>query len=182
MVTLNEAVVILITGDHAPANFTGLYQRRLHIHHVALFVPAAISGRDVAFERLTVSVFTHHIHIRRRVAGAAHQPGRAAHDFDFVVNRRVARGVAKVPAVIKKRRHIFVGEIADVKTAREKVGPAGVNARGGHAHGVFQHIFNGVQLLILHALLANDAYGLRNVARHQEHFRTGCGGFDAVIL
>ncbi|MNE14941.1 hypothetical protein D3C80_1078370 [compost metagenome] len=73
-------------------------------------------------------MFTHHVDVGGRVSRPAHQPGSAAYDFDFIENRGITRGIAKVPAVIEKCRHVLIGKVADEETARVEVGTAGINA------------------------------------------------------
>ncbi|MNV78348.1 hypothetical protein D3C71_1718320 [compost metagenome] len=128
MVTFNPGVAVFVTGDDAPAHIAGFRQRRLQIHHVTLFVPAAVGGGDVAFELFAVGVFTHHVDVGRGVTRSAHQAGCAAHHFDFVENGRVACGITKIPAVIEESGHIFIGKVAYEETARIEVGTAGIDA------------------------------------------------------
>ena len=113
-------------------------------------------------------MFTHHIDVGGWVTRSAHQAGCAAHHFDFVENGRVACGITKIPAVIEESGHIFIGKVADEETARIEVGTAGIDARRTHTDGIIQHRANGVQLLILHTLLAHDADRLGNITRNQQ--------------
>ena len=181
-VTFDVAVIVLITGDQTATHVARFTQWRGQIGNIALFVPAAVGGGNVAGEFFAVGVFTHHVYRRGRVTRPGHQTGCAAHHFDTFVQRGVRFGIAQVPARLKHRRDTVGHVVVDEKTAR--VIRAAIHIRDvlRNAGGVIEYLTERLQLLILHTLCADDADRLRNIALRQQHFGACGGDRHAVIL
>jgi len=182
VIAIQPAVLILITGYHAPAHRTFLIQRAGSIEHVTLFVPASVTGADIAGEFFAVGVFTHHVDRGGRIARPGHQACGATHHFDAVINRGVFGGITKIPGVADGRWNVVVSVIIDVKTAGEIGYAFAVDDFRRDAGGVIQHVAHRLEVLILHALFGDHTDRLRNIARRQVHFGARSGGFDRVIL
>ncbi len=181
-VAVQPAVIVLVARYHAATDATVVGQRGREVSHVALFVPAAILGGDVAGKLTAVGVLAHHVNGGGGVTGAGGQAVGAANHFNTFIQGGIGEGVTHIPAGLKQGRNTVDHKVIDLKTAGVEVGALRVRCALGNAGGVFQHVAEGLQLLILHALFADDAHGLRDITRNQQHFGAGGGGFNAVVL
>ncbi|MNE02240.1 hypothetical protein D3C80_947110 [compost metagenome] len=116
IVSVKPGVVVLITGHDTRANIAIVGQRALHIHDIALFIPATVFCRNVAFELTAGGMFTHHVDRRRRVTGSGHQPIRTTHHFDAFKERSIRKGVAQVPTRFKIGRDAINHVVINLET------------------------------------------------------------------
>ena len=136
VVVINKTVVVLITRNKTTAHVTRLYQRSLQIQHVALFVPATVTGGDIAFKFIAVCMLTYHVDVGGGISRAGHQAGCAAYHFNTIVNGGIGGGVAKVPYFADGGWKIIIRIVTDKEAARVKYRPVAVLYLRGDAGGV----------------------------------------------
>ena len=179
---IDPAVAIGVLAHHARTHAARGVQRRRHVAHHAALVPAADAGLGPTCHLPAVGMLAHQVDRRRRVPGAGHQAGGAAHDLDAVVDRQAGGDFAAAPLLLVGGRQAIDLQVVDLETARRELGAVAFILVDRDAGGVVDDVGHGLQALVFDALQRHHRYRLRRLAQRQVQRRGGAGRTGGVRI
>ncbi|MNQ46119.1 hypothetical protein D3C85_599250 [compost metagenome] len=164
-VHVDPGVALIGLPDKARANRAFLVQRRGHIGLDAIGVPSTGAQLHRTLQFLAVGALAHHVEGCGRVTRAGHQTVGAAYHFNAVIHGQTAENLTRTPWLLIDGRYAIDHQRVEFKTTGVELGTAGFIAIDRHTGGVVDHVEDGFQILVLNALLGDDADGLRCFAQ-----------------
>ncbi|MNN38954.1 hypothetical protein D3C81_1529750 [compost metagenome] len=164
-VHVDPGVTLVGLADQPRANGAFLVQCRGHIAQHAIGVPCAGAQFYRPLQVSAVGAFAYHVEGCGRIAGTGHQTVGTAHHFHAVVHGQAAENLPRAPGLLEDGGYAIDHQRVELKTAGVELGPTGFIAVDRHPGGIVDHVENRMQVLVLDALLGDDADRLRGFAQ-----------------
>ncbi len=164
---VDVALAVGLRGDETAPYMTAFRKFPRHIQLGAVAVPGAGLYGQLAL-RLQGRLLADQVHGGAGVTGAGHQPGRAAHHLDPVIDGHVGEVVAKAVAVgTVDAVDLDVVDLQATHVDLVGVAASWPHAVHYHAGGLLEHLGHVGEILVLDLLAGDHADRLRRFAHRQ---------------
>ncbi|MNZ80782.1 hypothetical protein D3C78_994280 [compost metagenome] len=156
-----------LLGDHRPApHGAGIIQRATGIDLPTVVVPGTAREAEFGLGH-GLAAFAHEIDATGGAARALHHPGGAAQDFDTVVIGHVAAETVGLDIAVA---HVQRNAVVLILAGHPE--PTGIEILAAHgrvvdgdAGGLFHHLIDGVEVLVIEHLAGDHRHRLRRFAQ-----------------
>ncbi|MNF53817.1 hypothetical protein D3C84_352220 [compost metagenome] len=175
-VHVDPGVALVGLPDKPRTNGAFRVQCRGHIGLDAIGVPCAGAQFYRTLQVRAVGTLAHHVEGCGRITGTGHQTVGATDHFDAVVHGQAAEDFSRTPRLLIDGGYTVDHQRVELKATGVELCAAGLVAVDRHTRGIVDHIEDGFQVLVLNALLSDDADRLRRFPqRHaQRRGRARC--------
>ncbi|MNN05173.1 hypothetical protein D3C81_1179260 [compost metagenome] len=174
-VHIDPGVAFVGFCDQTPSDSAFGVQRTGHIGFDAIGVPGAGPQFQRAFQISAVGALAHHVDGCGWIAGTRHQAVGTAYYFNAVIHGQAAENFTRTPWLLKNGGDAIDHQRIEFKATGVELRPTGLVTVDRHTRGVIDHVENRTQVLVLYALLRDDADRLRRFPqRHTQRRGRAC--------